>query len=435
MRGFDFEEFGKSNHKRSISSIMLSLIVCLSFVAHLFFCSISATAYLTLLSFFTIVYIISKPVILFDKNIVVVLVVFELSIIFSFLRSQRSSGSLIDVLVLFLGIFIVIFFTCEMEDYSGMMNIILFFSLFFAVGTILNVLLPGIHSAILSFFPSSYSSVVRQQAVNRIPGFSTNPGFSAGYITAGILVVVADTKRYKRINKSHIIPLSVLLFSLLLTGKRGPTIFLILTLFLCYLIPIRGIQKVKRYWRLFLVVLVVFILFFAFNELLVDIPVVSEINRTITGILAGEDVSSGRNRLYAWAIQLFLRHPIFGIGWGDYKTTVVGNATLIKELDTHNIYLQLLCETGIFGFLIAAVSFFLLWNRAKNAYKECIANDNPEIQSMLPFVYFSFAYQTCFLLFGLTGNTLYDQHYQILYMISCAITMTYNYKIYTINRY
>ena len=38
---------------------------------------------------------------------------------------------------------------------------------------------------------------------------------------------------------------------------------------------------------------------------------------------------------------------------------------------------------------------------------------------------FSFMFQTFFLLYGLTGNPLYDQSWQIIYMFSLAIYMGY----------
>ena len=63
-------------------------------------------------------------------------------------------------------------------------------------------------------------------------------------------------------------------------------------------------------------------------------------------------------RFYFWGIawRLFLTSPLFGIGWGkfaDFGTDRIFNV--------HNLYLQLLCETGVFGFLLIIVPIVLLF--------------------------------------------------------------------------
>ena len=138
-----------------------------------------------------------------------------------------------------------------------------------------------------------------------------------------------------------------------------------------------------------------------------------------------QDVSTSRFELYAWAWKLFREHPLFGIGWGMYRTTVVGNVTFRAVLDTHNIYLQLLAETGLIGFLVFVTLFLYMWIKTKNAYLECLQKYPQSIWKMA--ISFSLLYQTFFLLYGLTGNTLYDQHNQILYMISCSILASYRF--------
>ena len=413
------------NCLKTTSSLMLSMVACMSFMAHLFFYSLSPTIYMVLLLVLTLCFILCKPIVVPNLKIVILLMTTALYMIFSFWNSKRLTGSLIDVLVLLLGMLFVFFYTKKIGDYDGVLKVISFFAMFFSIGTIMNSLMPQMYRFIISKFPSTYAAVVKQQ-IDRVPGFSTNPGFSAGYISAGIIVLVSLCHKKKSISKKEMIRLVILFGALLFTGKRGPTIFLVITLLLCYLIPINGMKKINRYWKMFFLCVTVIVIYFVLKDFLVVIPAISEISKTISGLLEGDDISSGRNSLYAWAFRLFLLHPLFGIGWGNYKTTVVGNATLVKELDVHNIYLQLLCETGITGFIIIVGMFFWFWNKTKRLYIQCFKRQDSKSRELLPYIFFSFAYQTCFLIFGLTGNTLYDQHYQILYMISCAIMMTYN---------
>jgi O-antigen ligase len=65
-----------------------------------------------------------------------------------------------------------------------------------------------------------------------------------------------------------------------------------------------------------------------------------------------------RLAIWASAASMFLGHPVLGVGYGTYR---ISSLTYVPEpiggqLHAHNLYLQLLAETGIVGFLV----FFIL---------------------------------------------------------------------------
>ena len=93
----------------------------------------------------------------------------------------------------------------------------------------------------------------------------------------------------------------------------------------------------RRYWIMFLLFSGSILVFLAIKDFLVIIPFFASIIETIDGLILGEDISSSRTDLTAWAWQVFAENPILGIGWGDYRTSIIGNVTRVKELDTHNI--------------------------------------------------------------------------------------------------
>lgn len=76
---------------------------------------------------------------------------------------------------------------------------------------------------------------------------------------------------------------------------------------------------------------------------------------TIENLLSGQDFSSGRLTLYQIAFRAFREKPLLGIGWDQYYTLVpreyLADPVVAIE-DTHCIYLQFLCETGIVGTLL-----------------------------------------------------------------------------------
>jgi O-antigen ligase len=67
-------------------------------------------------------------------------------------------------------------------------------------------------------------------------------------------------------------------------------------------------------------------------------------------------------RLVLWDIsmELFKRHPVFGVGMGDYSIEtekLLAERKVTTTVDSHNIYLQTLATRGLFGF----IPFVLFW--------------------------------------------------------------------------
>ncbi len=80
------------------------------------------------------------------------------------------------------------------------------------------------------------------------------------------------------------------------------------------------------------------------------------------------DVSSGRLELWKRAAKLFRDSPVTGIGWGRFSDHVTDtyNEYLDGPLtDVHNNYLQLLCETGVMGFILVLSPMVWIWRAAR----------------------------------------------------------------------
>ena len=84
--------------------------------------------------------------------------------------------------------------------------------------------------------------------------------------------------------------------------------------------------------------------------------------RTVENLVNGYDFTSGRTGLFTLAIEGFRSAPIFGIGFDQFHTLVNPLLTDIEGnvmQDAHNIYLQMLCETGIVGTVLTLTP--MLW--------------------------------------------------------------------------
>lgn len=406
-------------------AVCLVAIASLSFVFHFFSTVFASSVYVLALGVAMAGYVVSKP--LAFPRFSACRVFLPLALLFmgySFWRSSRQISAFADVVTLFLSATLVCIPARRPGDYHAALKGVVVWGFFFAAGVLLSNFARPFFLASLSMFPPAFATVLRRVSAAVACGYSTNPGFSAGYITCAIIALVATMRGRFAFSLVKLFLFVFFVLALLFTGKRGHVLFLSLSLALCYLLPLRGKKKLARCWNLFLVILVATATYFLLEDVLASIPFVGQAVRSVSGFLNGEDVSSGRTNLWSWAIELYHHNPWLGIGWGDYRTTVVGNATLRDELDVHNIFLQLLCENGIVGLSLFSLVFVSFWRLTKKLYRFCRNSADPVFSSMVPVLYFSLAYQLFFLLYGITGNTLYDQHYQIMYFMSCGMAVT-----------
>lgn len=438
----EFENItGKKSRRRliTVSSVFLALYVGMAFVLHLFVYALPSQMYIVTVWVFALFYIISKPLRLRTDNKkflyiwLIVLIVMASNYFFVY----RTNTTLIDLFVLASGLLIITFFSEKPTDYNVALKYIMFFSAFFAIGSLLQFIVPSIYRLVIRMFPTGLAREINADAVivKAYRGFTTNTGFTASYITVGLMALFGRRHEQRKMSIGSIGYITILVFALLLTGKRGIILFLIISIIFCSIIPQRGKKKYNRMWGAFVGISLFIILFLTFEDLLADVPLFREAIETINGWTAGEDVSSGRSSLYAWAIQQIIKHPINGIGWNRFRETIIGHVTIRAKLDVHNVYLQLLCETGIIGFISFCMIFITGWIIAKRAYCNCLSEKCESLTKWRPALFFAFVYETFFLLYCLTGNPLYDQVHQIMYVFSWAIVIAYRHAAQYYNVY
>lgn len=178
-----------------------------------------------------------------------------------------------------------------------------------------------------------------------VPGFNSLAGYLNLVIPFAIAcAVVAKDRALKSLGIACALTGAT---ALLLTQSRGALLALvgILMVAVWFLVP-RLVTRVK-------------ILGVGILACMLLLPSLINHFDRLQGILDDPDATS---RVYVWAAatMLFFAHPLLGVGYGNYRFlyadfTFVPNA-IPGHLDAHNIYLQLLAETGLVGFL----SFFIL---------------------------------------------------------------------------
>lgn len=130
--------------------------------------------------------------------------------------------------------------------------------------------------------------------------------------------------------------------------------------------------------------------------------------------------TNGRLLLYTRAIELFQEVPWFGLGWGGYRAN-----SGISGYEVHNIYLQLLCETGIIGTMVFVFFFVLLILKTIKCI-EILKSENLKLYVF--WLFFSLFCQLYFLSYGITGHPLYDFNF-ILYGFCASIVFVVGRKL------
>lgn len=312
---------------------------------------------------------------------------------------------------------------------SFVLNTICVFTLFYAAMTIISFCSRSFYfTFILPLF--DYESQ-KQLTI------AYNNGFMAGltdhYSSNGMYLAIgvgAFTAKVFANPKSfpNWILLGVVAIALLLTGKRGPLLFSVMAILVIYYF----FEARKPKGRFLKILGIICLGIIAILIASIWIPqLLNVVNRFVSESDSG-DVSAGRGPLFQLAWDLFLKKPIFGYGWGNYPyqyyEELGRHMTVYQYRNAHNIYLQLLCETGIVGFTVF-VTFFIsqVWacmKLYKKLRKEEV-NLPKSAEYILPFALYC---EIFFLLYGMTGNPLYDVMILFPYLLSCMFVNSYQYQ-------
>lgn len=111
---------------------------------------------------------------------------------------------------------------------------------------------------------------------------------------------------------------------------------------------------------------------------------------------------SGRFELWSKALNFWNQAPFFGIGWLQFHERYLQYSFV--TYNTHNVYLQLLCETGLFGLTLFLAFMFKSMQTALYLLRR-IRRYSSADRLLIRFASTTVLF---FSLYSLTGNCLYD---------------------------
>ena len=208
--------------------------------------------------------------------------------------------------------------------------------------------------------------------------------------------------------------------ALLLTSKRAHLLFGVATLIVVYYV----VNPEKRLLKSFKLMMAAVAALIGLNFLMDYVPDIARVFERFQ--TAGSDNAS-LLRILMWdrAHSIFNQNPILGIGWYGFRYKS-GLSTLTgATAGCHNIYLELLCETGLLGFCVfimaMASSIVITW---KNINFLSHQERDVELTSIKLALSVSFAIQFFVLLYGMTGNPIYDSTF-CFYAVAVAINISF----------
>lgn len=400
-------------YKKSTSDILLSLVLFMLVSLAYFYPLLTngklwmATVMVSL--FWIIFYLISKGKILVEKNKLMWFLSIMVLLIHSYsLKVGEYTYSFLWILFIFL----LILQSGSNDILINIVKILYIFTFIYAVSTIVANL--GF-SSIINNVALLFRTKIYQGTINTA-GLTSHYSHNGMYISIGCLCSCAFL--FLKNKKSFHDYFFVIFFfaALLFTQKRGPLLAVSLSIiFTCFLTQKETIGR-KLYRIMFMIIIVLLIVYTTY---IVFPEIFAVFDR-----FSSDNILSNRQYLWQHAWNLFEENSIIGFGWGyfSHSLSVMINGIELSNQNAHNIYLQLLGETGIIGTILFLVPIVVTLIKSVGLMRRIQVGENKVS------IFFSVSVQFYFLIYGLTGNTLYDRQMLIPYMISVLIYYA-NYNI------
>lgn len=344
-----------------------------------------------------------------------------ISVMFLNNNAGIKKGNYMTTVKFFLFLIIAYLICNSISDLSKCVKYIIAFGFVHVAATYLFFLMPSLYKymhRVWGFWPSG----------TRNGGMGYKAALSNHYSGNGIVLAITymalfavlmlgKEKLNKRQMRMAIACFAISFIAVILTSKRAHLLFgLIAILFVYYF---SNPKKMKS--RAFILILLGGIAIPVILFLSTRIPL---LNDTLSRFQDMDDDSHLTNRFALWehAFQMFKNKPLLGNGWMSFRYDYSiyfynGQGTQGEYINAHNVYIQLLAEVGIVGFLLyMGIIVYLLYN-VFFMIRKC--QKNKDVQIQLP-LYFSAAFLIFYILYSFTGNCLYD-NVQPYFFTVCGI--------------
>lgn len=309
----------------------------------------------------------------------------------------------------------------DTDDLNTARKLLVFAGLAAAVMILAQLVLGKSFTSIYYSILKSTSRTEAQFYANRghFAGVFTKPHEAAGLLTMAIGALLIG--KWDQAGRKNLLLPMLLFIPLLLTGKRAIIVLVVATLFILQTLA----QLARKRWLNLLGI--------GMLALIVGYVAIWYVSSNTDNVLFARFASffesdnffinSTRWQLWQDAWKLWLEHPVFGVGWGRFVELSVSVFSYSKNHSVNLDYLQILCETGIVGFVLMMTPILTMFTRALHMAKFVARTKLIPQQRQL--ILFAVYVQIFTLMYACVEVPFYSIMFFTFYTFSCIIINTY----------
>lgn len=285
---------------------------------------------------------------------------------------------------------------------------------------LLEIIFPSIFISYAKLVFSSDSATDYIAVLNRgyYAGINNQVAFTAVYISLGIFIELYFLKVR---GAGRNLQLIFMFLALVATNKRSHLIYLVVAILACYFFSSRGVQQINRSIKIVVALLLCGICIYVAAILFPQVTLFTRLTTLFDPNADLNAVTSGRVAIYNQMMELFEENKIVGIGWQNFVDFSKSRSASGGISQGHNVFLQLLCETGIIGFLIVVLITTYYFIRVVKVHRFQLFKTAERNERILACTKFALAAFIFYWLFWLSGNALYDATLFYTWTISIII--------------
>lgn len=294
-------------------------------------------------------------------------------------------------------------------------NVLWLFTSIHVICTLMFLIIPNqmLNLIELLYYGKDLNEYINLYNAGSFPGITMQTGVNGFLIL--IFNIITFMKLFNNKNKTilYMCCSALGMLALLLTAKR---IFILSAFLVLIFVAFLSNRNCNTHNYQFFILVIVLALAFLILYL---IPQSRKVIEKMLILEEVGDISNGRNDIWKETWYIFLENPFVGVGINTLVAT--------ENISSHNVYLQLLAETGWIGAIIFI--FLMIYNFLFTLKKSFEYGKNKMVYAEdLQIYIIALMLQLVFIIYCFTGNPLYGHIFITPYFIAMIICNNIEYK-------
>lgn len=355
------------------------------------------------------------------NKISAVWILYSINLLLSVLFHDPSIGRIGRAFVMIEITCFMIFEKYDQEKYPKVYDFMIKLAFFYGFFVLVQLLWKGRFNAV--YFPmliENYEYVANHYSQQGYYfGLIFNPHEIAYLLSASFVALVLWQIIVKKVSIVRCVGCVILFVLMLLTQKKGVIALSLVSLFLVICVLYATRKQWIRIVGLVIIVGIGCVAMFFYIKSHSDSVLFYRIVQFFEKLSNNQSIDSGRSQLHQFAINEFMNHKWFGIGWRKFNSLTT---TVFGYQSGHEVnfdYLQWLCETGIVGFTLNIIPVLTMLRRTILVCRKYVRNEqNVRVKWSVLIAIFS---QFFTVVYAFIEIPFYDILVFAIYIISCIV--------------